>query len=364
MLRLDVEMSDVPQITGQILPGPVAAELEPEVLRTIETFYELALEDLGVAGAFNVVDPRIVGYLTELGATRIRGINTTTQTSIATELAKGVQAGEGSRALARRVEKVFDNADKVRARRIARTEVNMASNFARHTAFDDSGIVRRKEWSAVRDTRTRRTHLRLDGQTRSLKKPFRIPGTADFAMYPGGFSKVGENVNCRCVVLPVVQRVSTQDAETYKPTAAMAANARRALEVREKKPPSQRGMTAVGLARARQLINRESLSLETVQRMVSYFARHEVDKQGSTWGEKGKGWQAWQGWGGDEGRAWANRIVAQVKRRQARGDEDVVDVNPEFDAAWEAAALDVERGMQRAFETQRRAVLAALRQAG
>jgi len=77
----------------------------------------------------------------------------------------------------------------------------------------------------------------------------------------------------------------------------MAANARRALEVRAEKPPSQRGMTSVGIARARQLMNREALSEDTVRRMKAFFDRHEVDKQGATWDEQGKGWQAWNGWG-------------------------------------------------------------------
>ena len=99
---------------------------------------------------------------------------------------------------------------------------------------------------------------------------------------------------------------------TYTPPADVADNARQALDVRAEKPPSQRGMTAVGLARARQLANRDPVSLDTIQRMVSYFARHEVDKQGSTWDERGKGWQAWQGWGGDEGRSWANQIMKET----------------------------------------------------
>jgi hypothetical protein len=68
-------------------------------------------------------------------------------------------------------------------------------------------------------------------------------------------------------------------------------------------------MTLVGLARARQLANREPVSIETIRRMVSYFARHEVDKQGATWDELGPGWQAWNGWGGDEGRIWAQSII-------------------------------------------------------
>ena len=45
--------------------------------------------------------------------------------------------------------------------------------------------------------------------------------------------------------------------------------------------------------------------------MVSFFERHEVDKKGETWGEKGKGWQAWYGWGGDEGWSWAKGILSK-----------------------------------------------------
>jgi hypothetical protein len=43
--------------------------------------------------------------------------------------------------------------------------------------------------------------------------------------------------------------------------------------------------------------------------MVSYFARHEVDKQGEGWGEDSKGYQAWLMWGGDPGWSWARGVV-------------------------------------------------------
>jgi len=98
---------------------------------------------------------------------------------------------------------------------------------------------------------------------------------------------------------------------TFIAPQAVADNAQRALDVRATKPESQRGMTPVGLARANQLAKREPVSLVTVRRMVAYFDRHEIDKEGSTWDEQGKGWQAWHGWGGDEGRAWARRIIEE-----------------------------------------------------
>jgi lambda family phage portal protein len=88
--------------------------------------------------------------------------------------------------------------------------------------------------------------------------------------------------------------------------------AKRALDVREGKPASQRGMTPVGIARARDLINGVKLSPDTVKRMLNFLTRHEVDKKGSTWDEQGKGWQAWNGWGGDAGYSWARKVVRQM----------------------------------------------------
>lgn len=107
-------------------------------------------------------------------------------------------------------------------------------------------------------------------------------------------------------------------AQTYTPTAEMADNARMALKVRESKPDSQKGGTIIGLGRARDIVARRPMSEETVRRMKAYFDRHEIDKQGSTWNDKGKGWQAWGLWGGDAGRSWANRIVAMLNKEQNR----------------------------------------------
>jgi hypothetical protein len=115
-----------------------------------------------------------------------------------------------------------------------------------------------------------------------------------------------------------MKQVSNEGAQAYKaesyiPPANVARAARMALEVRQSKPKSQRGMTMVGLVRANQLAQQRPVSVETLNRMVAYFDRHEVDKQGSTWIEKGKGWQAWMGWGGDAGRAWATRVLNTLK---------------------------------------------------
>jgi hypothetical protein len=103
------------------------------------------------------------------------------------------------------------------------------------------------------------------------------------------------------------------DEDSFTPPASVAAAAKRGLAIREKEPPSNRGGTEVGLARARQLANREAVSLSTIKRMVSFFARHEVDKKGEGWGQNSKGYQAWLLWGGDAGRRWAEGIVARQR---------------------------------------------------
>lgn len=119
------------------------------------------------------------------------------------------------------------------------------------------------------------------------------------------------------------------ETDTFTPPADVAAAAKRGLELRAEQPPSNRGGTAVGIARAKQLANRDPVSLSVIKRMVSFFARHEVDKKGEGWGKDSKGYQAWLLWGGDPGRRWAESIL---RRAEKKGDS--------LGAAWQVARLD------------------------
>lgn len=104
------------------------------------------------------------------------------------------------------------------------------------------------------------------------------------------------------------------------PPKAVRDAARRALDwIAEGKAGS--GFTAVGRGRASQLASGENISIETLKRMKSFFARHEVDKNavGFSQGEKGypsAGRVAWDAWGGDAGYAWAESMVARDKKDQ------------------------------------------------
>lgn len=100
-------------------------------------------------------------------------------------------------------------------------------------------------------------------------------------------------------------------SKSFSPPESVRQAARHALTLRASKSSSQRGMTPVGIARARDLANGRKVSLNTARRMKAYFDRHQVDKKGSTWSKGGKGKQAWLGWGGDPGYTWAKKIVRQ-----------------------------------------------------
>lgn len=130
----------------------------------------------------------------------------------------------------------------------------------------------------------------------------------------GGYCFLGPDAESKAKKVAEAVHAQRNDAETFKPTKAMASAARRALKMRDSQPKSNKGMTAVGLARANQLIKREPLSLETVKRMYSFFSRHEVDKQSKSW-KKGssKGEQGWLGWGGDSGYRWSKSIVESLE---------------------------------------------------
>jgi hypothetical protein len=99
-------------------------------------------------------------------------------------------------------------------------------------------------------------------------------------------------------------------AETYKPTEAMAAAARRGLKLRIASPRSRQGGTGVGLARARQFINREQVSLDIVKRTYSFLSRAATYYRP---GENTPGTQAYLLWGGPSGLTWARNILANLK---------------------------------------------------
>jgi HK97 family phage prohead protease len=113
--------------------------------------------------------------------------------------------------------------------------------------------------------------------------------------------------------IPVGGERAVDPDESFSPPAGVAVAAKRALEWIAEGLAGD-GFTDVGRARAVQLASGEDISGETVNRMISFFARQEDSVKGATGfnsGEEGyptAGRVAWDAWGGDAGQTWVNGL--------------------------------------------------------
>lgn len=112
-----------------------------------------------------------------------------------------------------------------------------------------------------------------------------------------------------------------EDDNTFKPPAAVANAAKRALDAKEKHGDKVKGGTRVGWTRANQLAKRENLTYDTIKRMHSFFARHDgnqaiddPDDKDFKWADSG--YTAWMIWGGDPGKRWADSIVKRMENKE------------------------------------------------
>ena len=131
--------------------------------------------------------------------------------TIANEITRGIATG----LLYDDITRNISNAAMIpmrRARTITRTEAGRVQEQASFDAAEkakEAGADVVKQWSAVRDGKTRDTHRALDGQVRELNEPFSI-GTHK-AMHPHGFGLAEEDINCRCTMLTRARSALDED---------------------------------------------------------------------------------------------------------------------------------------------------------
>lgn len=104
-----------------------------------------------------------------------------------------------------------------------------------------------------------------------------------------------------------------------RPTAGMAASARRGLRLHEE-GRSGDGLKPETVARANRIAARESLTEDHVREMNAWFARHAVDRR-EGWdkaGEETPGFVAWELWGGDAGKSWSASMVERMDKTEGR----------------------------------------------
>lgn len=127
--------------------------------------------------------------------------------AISISINKGEGIGETSARLKNVLEKNMNN-----ALSIARTETTTAMNRANLDGMIKASQVLpvQKQWIATLDSKTRRSHGRLDGETVDLDKKF-----SNGLMYPGDpTGRAEEVINCRCDMLEVVE--GYEDRQKYR----------------------------------------------------------------------------------------------------------------------------------------------------
>jgi len=126
-------------------------------------------------------------------------------------------------------------------------------------------------------------------------------------------------------------------ADSYPPTDGMVEEAQRGLDWRSE---FGRGGTAIGIARARDIVNRKELPINTWRRVKAFFDRHEIDKkaEGFSPGEDGfpsNGRIAWALWGGDAGYSRAKAIMEDFNNDE----RSVMDENRGIDGIYPVTPL-------------------------
>lgn len=121
--------------------------------------------------------------------------------SIAAEVTRGIASGMMYSDIARNIREAASIPMK-RAKTIARTEAGRVQEQATFDAAKEAKAVGAdvvKQWSAIRDSKTRDSHRKLDGQIREIDEPFEVNGHK--GMHPHDFGRPEEDINCRCTML-------------------------------------------------------------------------------------------------------------------------------------------------------------------
>jgi len=174
----------------------------PTYLSIVETVGQAALDDVKVSAAFDVLDPNVVRFIERSSQRFAREVNQTTWDKLRATLQEGVKSGESIDDLAARVEATMGERIRSSAETIARTETIAASTGGTLESWRQSGVVGGKEWNATLDERCRASHVEAHGQRVALDANFEVGGATGPG--PGQMSDPSESVNCRCVVVPIL----------------------------------------------------------------------------------------------------------------------------------------------------------------
>lgn len=174
----------------------------PITRAVVKAHGEDALKLLGSSG-FDV-NRGVQEFIKRKGLQFCKDINVTTKTNIQTAINEGLEAGEGIESIRARINGVFDEATTYRARMIAQTEVNRASNFGIEEGYAQSEVVDAKEWYTPLDEDDE-VCVPMNGTEVKLGESFTLSTGEDVDAPPA-------HPNCHCTVLPVLGKSKSAEA--------------------------------------------------------------------------------------------------------------------------------------------------------
>ena len=158
------------------------------------------------AGMENITDKRTGS---------IMDTNAVTQRQIRKHVAKGIEAGESTAKIRKRLSDYFKGDDiKYRAEKIARTESIWAYNSGAVAGYQQSRVVKGKEWLTAKDDRLCQFCEPMDGVTVELEQNYFGMGEVFEGNKGGnltfGYEDIGHpplHPQCRCTIIPVLKEI-------------------------------------------------------------------------------------------------------------------------------------------------------------
>ena len=168
--------------------------LLPLIQQILEESGADAIELIGITTPFKLTS-EISHWLDIKTDIFARSINDTTFKKLKIEFTESLGLNEGRIDLVRRIENVYGDISRKRAKTIARTEVLGATQKGTFEGYKQVHVGI-KIWVTTPDGKARDSHASIDGEERPIDVPF-----GNGLMYPGDPSgSAGEIINCRCTI--------------------------------------------------------------------------------------------------------------------------------------------------------------------
>lgn len=195
--------------------------LVPILLEFMEENGEDALEQLGLKDqVFSTTTATVIQFRNNEVFKGIKSMNRTTKNELRKILSAGIAEGVSTPVLARQIETMFGDANRVRALRIARTEVIKAGNRGALEAYRQSNVVIGKEWFTALDERVCEWCGPLHGKIKALNTNFFHQGESYLGKDGGtlnlDYADIGEpplHPSCRCTLIPITGKVASSANE-------------------------------------------------------------------------------------------------------------------------------------------------------